>query len=480
MPFRRAVRMTVIALLTVGLMGDEATAQRGGGRGGGGFRGGGGGYRGGGGGYRSSAPSRPSYSSHGSIRYSSPRPSSSSYRGSTPGSARRSATGSPSRGAGARVSAPIYRPPNSGSIGRGGTITGARGGGAGGISGPRGGAAGAAWGPDGNRIAGARGPRGGRAIAALPPGAVHYPWRGDDFWHDGYRWWRPCWIGDGVYYDWVYPPIGYYYPALPEDYETTVIDDTTYYESDDVYYTEGEQDGQEGYVVAEAPKTASQASESGDINPFDILQRMCRYVSERETFLAVAETTNDQIGADGVRVQVSSRRKLHVKRPDLVAVDVTGDTGARRIVYDGKAVSMLDRKQHYYSIIPVPGTIDTALDKLAQDYGIVVPLEDLMYTDLYERMIARVSTGQYLGLHKVGSHECHHLVFAAGTSNWELWVQEGDQPIPRKLSIDYGRGADRARYSATMIGWNSSPSFDEDTFEFKVPESAKQLEPAPN
>jgi hypothetical protein len=388
------------------------------------------------------------------------------------------------------VSAPVYRSPNSGSIVHGGTITGPRGGtvggvsgprggGAAGVRGPRGGAAGAVWGPDGRRIAGARGPYGNRTITTLPPGAVHYPWRGDDYWHSGFGWWRPCWVDDDVQYNWVYPPIGYYYPMLPDEYDTVVIDDVTYYESDGVYYQQGVQDGEPGYIVAEAPAAAQTGGDEGE-NPFDILKRMCDYVAGLETFTAVAEITNDEFGPSGEKIQVSSRRKLYVQRPDKVAVDVTGDTGGRRAVYDGKTFSMLDRKKHYYSVVPVPDTIDAALDTLAREHGIVVQLEHLLYKNLYERAVTRVSTGQDLGWSMVGNHRCHHLAFSSDTSNWEIWIEAGDKPVPRKITIDSGQQAARSRYSAEIVGWNASPAFDEETFEFKLPENAQQLKIASN
>jgi len=84
----------------------------------------------------------------------------------------------------------------------------------------------------------------------------------------------------------------------------------------------------------------------------------------------------------------------------------------------------------------VPGTIDDALDKLARDYGIVVPLADLMYKDLYERVVARASAGQYLGLGTVNDLSCHHLAFSTDTANWEVWIEAGDKRLDWKLDYD--------------------------------------------
>lgn len=360
-----------------------------------------------------------------------------------------------------------------------GAIRGPAGGGAVGVRGPGGGAAGAVWGPGGRGIAGARGPYGNRVITTLPGGAIHYPWHGYDYWRAGFVWWRPCWIGDSVYYGWIYPPIGYYYPSLPSEYNTTIINNTTYYESEGVYYQEGEQDGKKGYIVAESPAASETPAGGEGENPFVILKIMCDYVAGLEKFSAVANTVMDKVGDNGDKVQLSGRRIMDVSRPDRFAVDVTGDNGTKRGVYDGKTVSLYDHTKKLYTVIEVPNTIDATLDKLAQDYGVVVPFEDLMYKDLYARMESVVATGQYLGLHTVNDVKCHHLAFTTDGADCEVWVEAGNKPVPRKVAIDYRNNAARSRYSAEIVGWSEAPVFTAETFNFRLPDDAKRVEIAP-
>lgn len=361
--------------------------------------------------------------------------------------------------------------------GAAGAVRGPRGGAAAGVVGPGGGAAGAVWGPRGYGVAGVRGPYGGRYLTTLPGGAVHYPWHDHDYWHVDFDWFEPIWDDDDVYYGWVYPPVGYYYPSLPPDHETIVIENNTYYESNGVYYEEGEKEGQEGYVVAEIPESLKEeaAAEAEGKNPFDILEGACRYLAGLTQFSAVARTTNDKVGEQGEKVQISGRRAIAVSRPDKMAIDVTGDNGERRFVYDGATISLLHRTKGLYSEVKVSGTIDAALDLLASDYGIVVPLEDLAYSDLYDRLLLKASEGQYLGLHAVGDTQCHHVAFRAGDSSWEFWIEPDESPVLRKITIDYGRGGERLRYSAEISEWNASPSFSAETFEFKLPEGVKRF-----
>jgi hypothetical protein len=367
--------------------------------------------------------------------------------------------------------------------GAAGAIRGPGGAGAAGIRGPAGGTAGAVWGRNGYGVAGGTGRYGNRWVTTLPAGAIRYPWRGSDYWHAGYGWFRPSWVGDALYYAWTYPPTGYYYPSLPDNSQTVVINNTTYYESEGVYYQEGEEGGKKGYVVAEAPpgtESAEGAAANEEKNPYDLLKSMCDYIAPLDKLTFVAQATNDQIADSGDKIQVSSRRTVNMSRPDKVSINVTSNNGDRRVVYANKKVSMLDRTKNVYTELQVPDTIDATLDTLAKDYNIVVPLEDFMYKDLYERMVSRAVTGQYLGIHKVRGVKCHHVAFSAGTSNWELWIDAGDRPVPRKITIDYGQGAQRLRYSADIVEWNSQPTFAADTFEFNLPGDAKRFEMTPS
>ncbi len=358
-----------------------------------------------------------------------------------------------------------------------GAVRGPRGGAAAGIVGPGGAAVGAVRGPYGGTVAGAVGPYGNRYVSTLPVGAARYAWNGNDYWHSGYGWYRPCWVGDAIHYALSYPPVGYYYPSLPDDSDTVVINNTTYYESENVYYQEGEQDGQKGYKVVESPVAVDSTAEAQQAeDPYAHLKSMCDYVAGLDKLSLTADTTSDQLSETGDRIQVSGRRTVSVSRPASIAIKVKDDLGERRGVYDGKTVTILDTTKNYYSEIKVPDTIDGALDTLASDYGIYVPLGDLLYKDLNSRLLTRITSGQYLGLHLVGDTKCHHLAFATDTSSWEFWIDSGDKPQPRKISIDFTLRGERARYTAEIAEWSSSPDFVSATFDLKLPDGVRRME----
>ena len=128
-----------------------------------------------------------------------------------------------------------------------------------------------------------------------------------------------------------------------------------------------------------------------------------------------------------------------MQRPNRFAADAEGDTLSRSVWFDGENVSVYDRTQNTYARIPATGSIDTALDTLAEKYAATVPLADLLYGDPYAVLTEDVTYSKYLGLHRAAGVLCHHLVFSQPTIEWQIWIDAGEQPIPRQLVITYVR-----------------------------------------
>ena len=88
----------------------------------------------------------------------------------------------------------------------------------------------------------------------------------------------------------------------------------------------------------------------------------------------------------------------------------------------------------------VPPTVDQALDWVFEQTGTVIPLADFLYADSYARLMEDVQRGVYLGIHEAAGVPCHHLSFEQATVDWQIWIDAGKEPLPRKLVITYKTG----------------------------------------
>jgi len=189
-----------------------------------------------------------------------------------------------------------------------------------------------------------------------------------------------------------------------------------------------------------------------------------------------ADEVYDEVPEHSPRQQLTSRRGVVMRRPDRLAGDATGDAIHRSFYYDGKTFSAIDNEQNVWASGTVPPTIDEALDWVFDQTGTVVPLADFLYADVYSRLMAGVQRGVYLGIHDVGGVPCHHLSFEQATIDWQLWIDAGSDPLPRKLLIAYKTEDEVPQYVVTIRKWNLNAKVPDDLFRFVPPEGAKRVE----
>jgi hypothetical protein len=159
-----------------------------------------------------------------------------------------------------------------------------------------------------------------------------------------------------------------------------------------------------------------------------------------------------------------------------VAADATGDTLNRAAWYDGRTITVLDKENNVYATLEAPATIDATFDKLQDDYGVVLPLADLLYADPYAVLTAGVTYGRYLGIHLAAGVPCHHLAFSQPTIEWQIWIDAGDKPLPRKLVISYVDEPGEPQYSATIRRWTLDTKVPDGLFTFEAPEGALKID----
>jgi len=206
------------------------------------------------------------------------------------------------------------------------------------------------------------------------------------------------------------------------------------------------------------------------------LKRMGEFLAKLPHFALEAEETFDELPDGELRRQLTNVRRIAVERPNHVAADATGDTLNRAAWYDGKTVTVLDKEHNVYATIEAPGTIDATFDKLEDEYGVVLPLADLLYSDPYAVLMAGVTYGRYLGIHQAAGVDCHHLAFSQETIEWQIWIDAGEKPLPRKLVISYVQEPGEPQYTAVIRRWNLESKVPEGLFTFEAPDGAQKVD----
>ncbi len=225
-------------------------------------------------------------------------------------------------------------------------------------------------------------------------------------------------------------------------------------------------------VAAEEVKANEEASETGRvIGPRAelVLKGMSDYMKSVKEFSFRGKISFDDILLSGQKIQYSAENQVAIRRPDRAYSEMQGDMGNRRFWYDGVKATLVDGRRGVYATVEdVPTELGALMDYFMEKYDFSPPLADLVYPDLYESLIDGVKFGIYMGLHDVEGIRCHHLAFVEKYIDWQIWIEDGLQMVPRKIVITYKALPKSPQYTAILTDWNLNARFSDLLFNVEV------------
>ena len=207
-----------------------------------------------------------------------------------------------------------------------------------------------------------------------------------------------------------------------------------------------------------------------------IFTQMGTYLVGAKQFSFRARDMMDEVLDSGMKIQLGSTKRIVVRRPDRITAQLMGDGLNERIWYDGRTLSIHNRDENTYAVLEVPNNIDEMIDYVARTFGVVMPLADLLFSDVHESTLRDVWFGFYVGLHDVLGVPCHHLAFRQNAVDWQIWIEDGDKPLPRKLVITYKSLPGQPEFIAFLDEWNLSPELPDEIFVFEPPAGATKID----
>jgi hypothetical protein len=207
-----------------------------------------------------------------------------------------------------------------------------------------------------------------------------------------------------------------------------------------------------------------------------LLKAMTDYTAAQKSITATFDSNIEVITPELQKIQFASSGQLKMSRPDKLRIRRTGGYADVELVYDGKTVSLYGNNAKGYVQADVAGTIDHLVDALQGRTGGAMPGTDLLLSDAYDVLTSDVIEGHHVGQGVVDGVECEHLAFRGHDTDWQIWIQTGAQPIPRKYVITSKTLAGAPQYTLRIKDWKTDPIADANAFAFKPPEGAAKVD----
>jgi len=232
-----------------------------------------------------------------------------------------------------------------------------------------------------------------------------------------------------------------------------------------------------GFTLACPAQTATGTAAEAAVDPEVIrsLESMGAYLRTLKNFEIGVTTVTDELLDNGQMAQFTSRSTVKVRRPDGLQLDTVDDRGDRKqLFYNGRTTTVYGPAHKYYATVPAPATLAGVVELLAQKYGIEVPLSDLFYWGAGNVRTADIRSADSLGETQVDGHATTHFAIREKDVDWQIWIDRGDKPLPRKLVITTTGQTARPQY-ASLLRWKLLPAFAAGTFDFRPPAGAHRV-----
>ncbi len=205
------------------------------------------------------------------------------------------------------------------------------------------------------------------------------------------------------------------------------------------------------------------------------VERMGDFLRTLTAYHVHAETTTDEVLVAGPKVQYGGVLEATVRMPDRLRLSfVREDKDEQQFFYDGTTLTIWLKEQASWASAAVPPTVVEMIALVRGKYGLALPLDDLIREAVRKELLKDVKAGIVVGPGRVADVECEHLGFHEDDVDWQLWIEKGDRPLPRKLVITT-LGEPSQPQHTEILTWDLSPKADDAQFTFTPPEGAQRI-----
>lgn len=170
-----------------------------------------------------------------------------------------------------------------------------------------------------------------------------------------------------------------------------------------------------------------------------------------------------------------------VRRPNELVARSVSNEGARRIVANGRTLTVFDERKKVYGAVPMRTSLDGLVATLDAQFGFTPPLAEFVVSDPGKRIRENGAHLATLGREKIasgflglGSEWCHHIAVKGAIADADLWIGVNDS-LPRKLVASFHR-AGRPQVRIDFTSWNLTAPVSDATFAFTPPSGSEKVE----
>ena len=206
----------------------------------------------------------------------------------------------------------------------------------------------------------------------------------------------------------------------------------------------------------------------------DLLKAMSDYMAAQQKFSFAYQSTIEAVTPEFQKLQFVSSGTATINRPDKIHLTRKGGFADVEVVFDGTTFSVLGKNLNAYAQTEAKGTLEELAERLA-DAGVEAPGADLLSTDIFEDLMDGVTDAKHIAGAVVNGVDCEYLAFRKADVDWQIWIADGDKPIPLRYVITSKHVSQAPQYSLELSDFKSGDDVAVADFSFQ-PGDAKKVD----
>jgi hypothetical protein len=227
--------------------------------------------------------------------------------------------------------------------------------------------------------------------------------------------------------------------------------------------------------TSDAPTAPARPTESQRVAR-ELLLEMARFVGGTQKYTVALRAGFDVVQSNGQKIEFSERRDISVARPNNFRSEHRESNGrADLLLFDGQTITISAAAAGVYARAPQPGDLDASIVHFVRDLKMRLPIAPLFLSRFAQELESRVREVDYVEQTDVLGPISHHLAGRTDDVDFQVWVRDGEQPVPLRIILTYRTEEGEPQFWADFTDWNLKPRFGRNNFVFEPPEGSSEI-----
>ncbi|MGI1661772.1 DUF2092 domain-containing protein [Palleronia sp. KMU-117] len=225
-------------------------------------------------------------------------------------------------------------------------------------------------------------------------------------------------------------------------------------------------------VLALMAMTSPAAADEADART--LLAAMSDYMTGLETFKFTYDSTLEIVTTEDQKIGLATSGTVAVARPGSIHATRVGGFSSVELGFDGSTFTLIGRNSNVYAQTVLDGTVDSMIDTLREDHGVILPGADLLMANPQAVLLEGVTDVKDLGSGVIGGQECDHIALRNDELDLQVWIAQGDIPHPCRYVLSARDVPHQPQYDIQIRNWTTDVAADDLSVE--IPDGATEVE----